>query len=87
MPYPLSRGNITSTIRPTFCVISDLVKYCKNDINNGYKKRYGHMFFDIIREINRYQNPKVLRTTQKYAKPVKKEIEEYTKEEIFKMFE
>ena len=79
--------NITSTIRPTFCVISDLVKYCKNDINNGYKKRYGHMFFDIIREINRYQNPKVLRTTQKYAKPVKKEIEEYTKEEIFKMFE
>lgn len=78
---------ITSTIRPTFCVISDLVKYCKNDINNGYKKRYGHMFFDIIREINRYQNPKVLRTTQKYAKPVKKEIEEYTKEEIFKMFE
>ncbi|MCK5724859.1 MAG: hypothetical protein KAI84_20150, partial [Gammaproteobacteria bacterium] len=44
------------------------------------------MFFDIIREINRYQNPKVLRTTQKYAKPIKNEIVEYTNEEIIEMF-
>ena len=86
MPYPLSRGNITSTIRPTFCVISDLVKYCKKDINNGYTKRYGDIFFDIIREINRYQKPSVLRTTQEYSTRVKNEIEEYTNEEIIKMF-
>ena len=78
--------NITSTIRPTFCVISDLVKYCKNDINNGYKKRYGHIFFDIIREINRYQNPSVLRTTKKHSARIKNEIVEYTNGEMFEMF-
>lgn len=87
LPDSFSRGNITSTIRPTFCVISDLVKYCKNDINNGYTKRYGDIFFDIIREINRYQKPSVLRTTKKYSKRVKNEIKEYTNEEIIKMFE
>ena len=54
LPDSLSKENITSTIRPTFCVISDLVRYCKNDIKNGYTKRYGDIFFDIIREINRY---------------------------------
>ena len=78
---------ITSTIRPTFCVISDLVKYCKNDINNGYTKRYGDIFFDIIREINRYQNPSLLEATKKHSARIKNEIEEYTNEEIIEMFE
>ena len=87
LPDSLSKENITSTIRPTFCVISDLVKYCKNDINNGYTKRYGDIFFDIIREINRYQNPSLLEATKKHSARIKNEIEEYTNEEIIEMFE
>jgi hypothetical protein len=86
LPDLLSKENITSTIRPTFCVISDLVKYCKNDIKNGYTKRYGDIFFDIIREINRYQNPSVLRTTKKHSARIKNEIVEYTNGEMFEMF-
>jgi predicted transcriptional regulator len=86
LSVPLSKDNITSTIRPTFCVISDLVKYCKNDINNGYTKRYGDVFFDIIREIKRYQNPSLLEATQTHYKYIRNEIEAYTNEEIIKMF-
>lgn len=87
LPDSLSKENITSTIRPTFCVISDLVKYCKNDINNGYTKRYGDIFFDIIREINRYQNPSLLVATKEHSSRINKEIKEYTNEEIIEMFE
>ena len=86
MPDSLLKENITSTIRPTFCVISDLVKYCKNDINNGYTKRYGDIFFDIIREINRYQKPSLLESTKKHSARIKNEIVGYTNEEIIKMF-
>ena len=86
LPKSLLKDNITSTIRPTFCVISDLVKYCKNDINNGYTKRYGATFFDIIREINRYQNPSLLEATRKHSPHIKNEIVGYTNEEIIKMF-
>ncbi len=85
LPDSLSKENITSTIRPTFCVISDLVKYCKNDIKNGYTKRYGDIFFDIIREINRYQNPSLLEAN-KHSNRIRNEIEEYTNEEIIEMF-
>ena len=86
LPDSFSKGNITSTIRPTFCIISDLVRYCKNDINNGYTTRYGDIFFDIIREINRYQNPSLLEATKKHSARIKNEIEEYTNEEIIEMF-
>ncbi|NHI95005.1 MAG: hypothetical protein EAX96_21120 [Candidatus Lokiarchaeota archaeon] len=82
---PVSKENITSTIRPTFYVISELVSYCKNDINNGYTKRYGDIFFDIIREINRYQNPLLLEAT-KNSKRIRDEIKEYTNKEIIDMF-
>ena len=91
LPNSLSEKNITSTIRPTFCVISDLVKYCKNDIKNRndkkkeYTKRYGDIFFDIIREINRYQNPSLLEAKKKSPR-IENEIKEYANEGIIEMF-